>query len=138
MPNHSTTQVARRAIFALAMIAGLLGALFAGPATAATAAEPPSTSATNGYQVRVCVGEGHPDIKAFTINGFNQNNNYVASPKTDLPGNRYGLRCQIIWNWYWKNWIDVDFWDYSDAKLDTRQCYVPESGMYDTYECMFG
>ncbi|MFE4832251.1 hypothetical protein [Streptomyces sp. NPDC056672] len=138
MTSQSKMHVVRRVVIALAMVAGLIGGLSAGPTMAATVAVPPSASATNGYQVKVCVGEGQPEIRAFTINGFNQNNNYVASPKTELAGNRYQVRCAVVWNWWWKNWIDVDFWDYSDAKLDTRQCYVPGSdGAYDMWRCDF-
>ncbi|MEU4230102.1 hypothetical protein AB0F17_37920 [Nonomuraea sp. NPDC026600] len=121
----------------LAVITGLTGALAAGPATAATVDNPLNATGANGQIVRTCVAGGHPDIKAFTINGWNQNGNYVASPKRDLWGDRNGKRCYTLEGWWWKGWLDVDFWDDNDNKLGTRQCEVPTSQQRPTYECYF-
>ncbi|MEU4230101.1 hypothetical protein AB0F17_37915 [Nonomuraea sp. NPDC026600] len=127
MPHRSKMQVARRAMVTLAMVTGLTSALATGPATAATVDDPVARG-LNSWEVNTCVAGGHYDIKAFTINGFNQNNNYVASPRTDLPGNRAGQRCSLISDWWWKGWLDVDFWDDNGNKLGTRQCWVREGG----------
>ncbi|MEU6787188.1 hypothetical protein ABZ912_49040 [Nonomuraea angiospora] len=137
MLHRSLQQTARRAMTTLAMITGLTTALAAGPATAATIDGPVTPAQTNGQIVSTCVAGGHTDIRAFTINGFNQNNNYVASPKRDLPGDRNGQRCYLLEGWWWKGWIDVDFWDDNDNKLGTRQCNVPVSQIGAVYECHF-
>ncbi|QXE34556.1 hypothetical protein KQY30_09925 [Streptomyces sp. GMY02] len=137
MLRHSKKHLAGRAMATLAMAAGLVGSLATGPAAAASAAEPPSTLGTNGQQVEVCVKGGHFDIRAFTINGTNQNNNYVASPKLLLPGDRTVTRCYALAGWYWKWTIDVDFWDDNDGKLGTRQCYVPLTAGTHTTQCWF-
>ncbi|MFE4832250.1 hypothetical protein [Streptomyces sp. NPDC056672] len=134
MLRHSKKQVAKRAIVALAMAAGLTGSLAIGSATAAA---PPSALGSNGQQVKVCVRAGNLNFRAFTINGTNQNNNYVASPKLLLSGDRAASRCYALAGWYWKWTVDVDFWDDNDAKLGTLQCYVPLTAGTDTHTCWF-
>ncbi|MBE1588141.1 hypothetical protein ACFPOI_52105 [Nonomuraea angiospora] len=137
MLHRSLQQTARRATTTLAMITGLTTALAAGPATAATIDGPLGVTGINGQIVQTCVSSGHADIKAFTINGWNQNNNYVAGPKRDLPGDRNQTRCYVLDGWWWKGTIDVDFWSDSGAKLGTRQCYVSPDLIADMVTCTF-
>ncbi|MEU4230103.1 hypothetical protein AB0F17_37925 [Nonomuraea sp. NPDC026600] len=121
----------------LAVITGLTGALAAGPATAATVDNPLNATGANGQIVRTCVAGGHPDIKAFTINGWNQNGNYVATPKRNLEGDRNQTRCYTTDGWWWRGTIDVDFWDDRDNKLGTRQCYVVPNQGPNLQTCTF-
>ncbi|MEW2570608.1 hypothetical protein [Streptomyces sp. NPDC047070] len=135
MLHHSMKRAAKRVMVTLAAATALAGGLASGSATAAA---PPSTQGLNGQQVTVCVQGGHYDINAFIINGFNQNNNYVASPTRLLEGDRGGLRCYTLDGYYWKSTIDVDFWADNGAKLGTRQCYVPPSQVTsDYFTCTF-
>ncbi|MEU6787187.1 hypothetical protein ABZ912_49035 [Nonomuraea angiospora] len=127
MAYRYAVQMVKRAGAALAMVPMLAAALTQGPATAATMG-PISPTGLDSYQLRTCVAAGHYDIKAFTINGLNQNNNYVASPKLELAGNRAEERCKSLSDWWWKGVVDVDFWDDNDNKLGTRQCYVAPGG----------
>jgi hypothetical protein len=134
MLRHSTKRAAIRSMVTLAVMTALGGGLASGSATAAA---PPSAQGANGQQVTVCVAGGHYDINAFIINGFNQNNNYVASPTRQLQGDRGTLRCYTLDGYYWKGNIDVDFWADNGSKLGTRQCYVPPRQDSDYFTCDF-
>ncbi|MEW1844482.1 hypothetical protein AB0392_41615 [Nonomuraea angiospora] len=129
---RSMKQVAGRTLAALAMAAGLSGALATAPATADS-----QSVLSNGVEVTVCVQPGHYDIRAAIINGWNQNDNYVASPELFLDGDRRQQRCHKLREWWWKGTIDVDFWADNGDKLGTRTCDVPADKPFPVHTCYF-
>ncbi|MEU6787190.1 hypothetical protein ABZ912_49050 [Nonomuraea angiospora] len=124
----------KRQSVTLTVIAALAGALTAGPATAATAAD---MRTPNGQMVETCVAGGHTDIKSFIINGLNQNDDFVVSPRRPLEGDRNATRCSTVGGMFWKGTIYVSFWDDNDINLGTRKCEVPVSQPQSTYTCTF-
>ncbi|GAA3616412.1 hypothetical protein GCM10022419_122180 [Nonomuraea rosea] len=95
-----------------------------------------AASAGTAQQVQVCVGSGHDDIQKYDVYGYNQNGDYVSSPRDIFDKQSEGRRCGIVPDWWWVGWVSINFYTSGNERTGTRTCFIG----YDfasTTECKF-
>ncbi|MBO4161056.1 hypothetical protein [Micromonospora antibiotica] len=93
----------------VAVAVGVAGGLSAGT---------PARAGSNGQQVYFDWG---PAWGRATLEGTNNNGQYVTSPSIYLGATGYGA----LNDWWWKGWVTVHFYYADGASRDSRTCWVP-------------
>ncbi|WBB73203.1 hypothetical protein O7602_26540 [Micromonospora sp. WMMD1128] len=89
----------------------------------------PAFAGSNGQQIYVSWG---PAWGRATIDGFNQDGQYVHSPSIQLGGTGYGS----LSGWWWKGEVEIAYYNLDGTSRDYWKCQVPENqGGSDWYGC---
>ncbi|MEU4224892.1 hypothetical protein AB0F17_11400 [Nonomuraea sp. NPDC026600] len=113
MLRHFKGRIGVRAALVLALATAVAGGVAVAPASAGTAT-----------QVQICVGSGHDDIQKYDVYGYNQNGDYVFSPKDIFDTRINGRRCGIVPDWWWVGWVSVNFYTSDNELTGTRKCFA--------------